>query len=153
LLVAAIVAAALLLCFLVVGPVPDEGGLAKDFYLRNATNLQKLVSLAQVLPRGSRVEANEMQLPEGCAADPNCRSAAYAAQALLKEMRSYVLTVNQPCLERGRCSISIIFRRRGISVSGSGTELIYDIAPDWGHFKVYPVPGAPEHWYYRHLGD
>lgn len=153
LLVATIVAAALLICFLLVGPMPDEKTLTKEFYSRNVVNLQNLVSVARVLPRGTRIEAEEMDLPGGCSADPNCRSAAYATQALLNKMRTHVITVNEQCSEGSRCSISITFQRKGISVSGSGTELIYDTAPDWGYFKIHPVPGAPEHWYYRHLGD
>jgi hypothetical protein len=153
LLLAVIVAAALLICFLLIGPVPDERTLAKEFYFRNTASLQNLVSVARVLPRGTRIEADEMDLSEGCSADPNCRSAAYATQTLLKKMRTHVITVNEQCSGGSRCSISITFQRKGISVSGSGTELIYDTAPDWGYFKIYPVPGAPEHWYYRHLGD
>jgi hypothetical protein len=153
LLLVAIAAAALLICFLLIGPVPDERTLTKEFYFRNAANLQSLVSVARGLPRDTRIEADEMDLPDGCSTDPNCRSAASATQALLKKMRTHVVTVNEQCSRGSRCSISITFRRKGISVSGSGTELIYDTAPDWGYFKIYPVPGAPEHWYYRHLGD
>ena len=147
-------ASALVLIYIIAGGAPlSESELADRFYRNNAEDLQTLTSIVRPLPRATRIERNAVEMPPECSRNPPCRSASLKAQAILTRTRAYVLTVNEECSGDDRCSFSIVFRRKGIAVSGSGTELIYDTAPDWGHFKINPLPTAPKHWYYRHLGD
>lgn len=147
-------ASAMLLLYLVAGGAPpSESELASKFYRDNVEDLRTLTLIVKPLPRATRIDRNGVEIPRGCSSSPPCRSASLEAQAILRKTRAYVLAINEDCSGDDRCSFSIVFRRKGIAVSGSGTELIYDTAPDWGHFKIHPVPSAPKHWYYRHLGD
>ena len=131
----------------------SDGELASTFFRDNRQDLFRLISIAKrsYLPRRIEIEGT---LPPGkCTNDPECKSAHLRSREILQSLKIPVMIVNEQCHRSRNCSISFVLRRKGLGISGSGTELIYDEHPRWGSFVIETVEGAPPHWFYRHLGD
>jgi hypothetical protein len=120
------------------------------FYQHNKDGLQELVRTAKSATLPERVEVDAVRVP---CSDVSCVKQYESIRVMLRKMGSDLVIVNDQCNDRGRCSLSILVRRNGIYVSGTGTEIIYDTDPQWGYFTIHRLESASSGWYYRHLGD
>lgn len=132
------------------GNAIDDKQAAVAFFNDNRDDLIRLIRIAKTKDLPERVEIG---IPTTGCELRSCKDTDSVARALLRTMDSDLMIVHDQCNNPGRCSVSVSVRRQGLSVSGSGTEVVYDTDPQWRHFTIHPIPGAGPGWYYRHLGD
>ena len=132
-------------------PAPeDEARIAAGFYSAHRNELTQIVQLAKAGPIPSRVEDGE---PFADCLDQACAARGKELMNMVRQSGAILMVANKQCHPGPKCSLSILINRRGLGISGSGTELIYDAAPVWGTFVIHRLVGAPPGWFYRHLGD
>lgn len=129
----------------------NEAVRASSFIARNRTTLAHLIQFAgnHVLPRRIDVEP---KLSMQCSNDAECQ-AGRQLYGVLRDTKIHALVVNEQCSVKPSCSLSMVIERRGLGISGSGLEIMYDTKPDWGNIEIHNVDDAGPNWYYRHLGD
>jgi hypothetical protein len=131
-------------------PSLSEAEVASAFFQKNKKALLEAVSIAKQAKLPERIEEEDPRsFPPDCVSD--CLSAYNRLIVLQREMGVPVIEVGEQCYRTDKCSIQFLISRRGIAISGSATQLIYDEKPDWGTFVIVPLAGAPKNWYFRHL--
>ena len=124
--------------------------MAAEFYSAQRNVLTQIVQVAKDGQIPSRVE--EGQPFENCS-DQQCVARGKKLMVMVRNAGAISMVANEQCYVGSKCSLSILIDRRGIAISGSGTEVIFDEAPDWGTFVIHRLDSAPSGWFYRHLGD